>query len=76
MRIPPYLIRAALSVYSDPTARVMAPEGYSDPFRHDHDSSEWGFRLRKRSGSRRPELVITDIVLLALSYEAAQHMLG
>ena len=38
------------------------------------DSSEWGFRLRRRSGSRRPELVITamvyadDIVLLAPSY--------
>ena len=34
--IPPYLIRAALSLYSNPTARVMSTEGLSDQFNLDH----------------------------------------
>jgi hypothetical protein len=34
--IPPYLIRAALSVYSNPTARVMSSEGLSEAFNLDY----------------------------------------
>ena len=34
--IPPYLIRAALSLYSNPTARVMSTEGLSVQFNLDH----------------------------------------
>jgi hypothetical protein len=32
----PYLIRAALSLYSNPTARDMSTEGLSDQFNLDH----------------------------------------
>ena len=34
--IPPYLIWAALSLYSNPTARVMSTEGLSDEFNLDY----------------------------------------
>ncbi len=34
--IPPYLIRAALSLYFNPTARVMLTEGLFDEFNLDH----------------------------------------
>ncbi len=34
--IPPNLIRAALSFYSNPTARVVSTEGLSDKFNLDH----------------------------------------
>jgi hypothetical protein len=52
-----------------------------DPSLAEMARGEWGFRLRKRNGSRNPELYITDlvyaddIVLLAPSFEVAQRML-
>ena len=42
---------------------------------------DWGFRLRRRDGSRKPAIYLTDMVyaddiaLLAPSFEVAQQML-
>jgi hypothetical protein len=113
--IPPYLIRAALSLYSNHTARVLAADGPSESFSVDHGvlqgdtlapflfvvvldlalrkaldrdpslmahvGDDWGFRLRRRDGSRKPALYVTDMVyaddiaLLAPSFAVAQQML-